>query len=335
MPGDQAIPPLPPMSLSAAPLPAAGMETRLRRLAFTALGTNCEVRFHAPDAAVAERFAREARAWVGNFEARYSRFRPASLLSRINASAGSGTWIGVDAEMEAMLDVCQATHQLTGGILDATAGPLLKLWDYKIAHHSLPDPARIAATRALVGWGLVERRPGAVRLPRAGMALDFGGWGKEWAVDAVAALAGQLGVREALIDFGHDIRGLGRPPGRPAWHVGLEDPDRPGSHHGSIAVHGGRGVASSGDYRRHFTLQGRRYGHIVDPRTGWPTAHEVRQVTVIADTCFQAGLLSTTAFILGPAAGRDFIARFPGAEGVIVTTTGRIQTKGFWSHVVT
>ena len=321
------------MNPPAATLPANATGGALRRAAFAALGTRCELQFAAPDAAAGEEFVRAARAWVEAFEARYSRFRPTSLVSRINAAAG-GAWVTVDPEMDALLDVCGAVHRLTGGILDPTAGPLLRLWDYKAAPTTLPEPARIDAARALVGWHLVERRPGAVRLPRTGMALDFGGWGKEWAVDAVARLAGELGLRDVLVDFGHDIRGLGRPPGRPAWHVGLEDPDHPGAHRGSLVLQGDRGIASSGDYLRHFTLGGRRYGHIVDPRTGWPTAHGVRQVTVVADTCFQAGLLSTTAFVLGPGAGREFIERFPGAEGIVVTTDGREQTRGFWNHVV-
>ena len=104
---------------------------------------------------------------------------------------------------------------------------------------------------------------------------------------------------------------------------------------GSVALLAGKGIASSGDYLRGFTRNGRRYGHIVDPRTGEPVAHDCRQVTVVADSCLQAGLLSTTAFILGPVAGLEFIQRFPGAEGLIVTDSDRAQTRGFWNYVVT
>jgi thiamine biosynthesis lipoprotein len=167
------------------------------------------------------------------------------------------------------------------------------------------------------------------------MALDFGGWGKEWAVDAVAQLAASFGISRVLVDFGHDIRGIGTPPGRPAWHVGLEDPAQPGTHRGSVALLAGKGIASSGDYLRGFTRNGRRYGHIIDPRSGEPVTHDGRQVTVVADSCLQAGILSTTAFVLGPVAGLDFIQRFPGAEGLIVTSQARVQTRGFWNYVAT
>jgi len=306
----------------------------LDRLVFRALGTQCEVQYQVNPPGTARAFEQSVRAWVETFEGRYSRFRPDSIVSRINAAAGRD-WVGIDREMEDMLDVCASVRSLTGGIIDSTAGPLLLLWDYHRPQPRLPGATEIAAARALAGWHLVQRQPGRVFLPKAGMSLDFGGWGKEWAVDAVAQLAGRHGIRHALVDFGHDIRCLGTPPGRPAWHVGLEDPFAPGQHRESVALLAGRGIASSGDYLRGFTLGGRRYGHIVDPRSGQPVAHGCRQVTVIADTCFQAGLLSTTAFVLGPDAGLAFIAQFPGAEALIVSDTGRAETRGFWNHVVT
>lgn len=306
----------------------------LQRVVFPALGTDCEVRFAAPDARAGAAFAAEARAWVDRFENRYTRFRTDSIVSRINSAAG-GEWVSVDAEMEQMLDLCATLHRLTDGVLDPTTGPLLRLWDYRRPPTPWPSEQQINAVRELVGWQKVERRAGQVRLQRAGMSLDFGGWGKEWAVDAVAQIAASHGVRDVLIDFGHDIRGLGKPPGRPAWHVGLENPAAPGSYEGSVALLPGKGIASSGDYLRCFIHEGRRYGHIVDPRSGRPVDNGVRQVTVIADSCFQAGILSTTAFVLGPSAGLEFIQRFPGAEALIVTTTGRVPTRGFWNYVVT
>jgi thiamine biosynthesis lipoprotein len=322
-----------PQKISPRP-PAAPGNPGLRRLAFRALGTHCEVQYRPRRPEAAAPFEWAVRTWVENFESRYSRFRADSIVSRINAAAGRA-WTEIDREMEDMLGVCASVHALTQGIIDVTAGPLLLLWDYHRATPTVPSAAQVTAARALVGWHLVQRQPGAVRLARPGMRLDFGGWGKEWAVDAVASLAEQHDIPHALVDFGHDIRCVGAPPDRPAWHVGLEDPHRPGTTCGSVALRAGRGIASSGDYLRGFTVGGRRYGHIIDPRTGQPVAHGCRQVTVIADTCFQAGLLSTTAFVLGAEAGLAFIHQFPGAEALIVSETGRAETRGFWDHVVT
>lgn len=305
----------------------------LRRLEFRALGTHCQVQY-VPAAVGAVDFERAAVDWVARFEARYSRFRPDSIVSRVNLAAGV-SWADVDAETEELLDVCDALYRMSGGILDVTAGPLVRLWDYRLPRHELPDDAGVEAARNLVGWTKVERSPGRIFLPRAGMSLDFGGWGKEWAVDAVAQLAVEHGIRQAMVDFGHDIRCVGTPPGRPAWHVGLENPDEPGAYQGSVGLAAGQGIASSGDYLRGFVHQGRRYGHIVDPRTGRPVAHGARQVTVVAPTCFQAGLLSTVAFVLGPESGREFVQRFPGADARFVSAQGRAETRGFWNHVVT
>lgn len=310
---------------------AAGLT--LRKLAFPALGTQCEVQYAAPGGdQQAAGFEQAVVAWVTAFEAKYSRFRPDSLVSRINAAAGRAP-VDVDAEMEAMLKMCDTLFFMTQGVLDPTALPLIQLWNYKAEKPRVPTPAEIGAARELVGWKKVQRTPGKVFLPQSGMALDFGGFGKEYAVDMAAQLAIQHGIPAALVDFGHDLRAIGAPPDRPAWHIGLEDPQKPGATAGSMAIIG-KGVASSGDYIRAFTLDGKRYGHIIDPRTGWPVANGCTQATVVAGTCLQAGVLSTAAFVLGVPKGVEFIQSFPGAEGLLVTDRARAQTRGFFNYVV-
>lgn len=315
-------------------LPASGpgVGAPLHKLSFPAMGTNCEVQYHAPggDAQVA-RFERAAVGWVQAFEAKYSRFRPDSLVSRINTAAGSA-WIEVDDEMEQLLKLCDTLHFMTQGVLDPTSLPLIRLWNWKTETPRVPSAAEISAALRLVGWKKVQRSPGKVFLPEAGMALDFGGFGKEYAVDMVAQLALDHGIANVLVDFGHDLRALGAPPGRPAWHIGLEDPARPGQSSVSVGLTG-KGIASSGDYIRGFTLNGRRFGHIIDPRTGSPVANGCTQATVIAGTCLQAGVLSTTAFVLGVPQGIDFIQACPGAEGLLITAKTRAQTRGFFNHV--
>ena len=312
---------------------SANAHLPLRQLSFPALGTHCAVQYAAPGGdPQAAAFERAVVSWVGAFEAKYSRFRPDSLLSRINAAAGR-EWVAVDAEMEVMFKLCDTLHFMTQGVLDPTTLPLIHLWNHRAETPRLPSSAAIAAARALVGWKKVQRTPGRVFLPEPGMALDFGGFGKEYAVDITAQIAADHGLAHALVDFGHDLRAVGSPPDRPAWHIGLEDPLRPGETAGSIAVIG-KGVASSGDYIRRFIINGKRYGHILDPRTGSPVANGGLQATVVASSCLQAGALSTTAFVLGVPQGIDFIQSFPGAEGLLVTERARAQTRGFFNFVV-
>ncbi|MSU47864.1 MAG: FAD:protein FMN transferase [Opitutus sp.] len=319
-----------------APPPAptgANVGVPLRKLTFPALGTNCEVQYAAPGGeGQAVAFERAATTWVNAFEAKYSRFRPDSLISRINAAAGRA-WVEIDAEMEGMLKLCDTLHFMTQGVLDPTMLPLIRLWDYKAVNPRIPPPDEITAARALLGWKKVLRAPGKVYLPEPGMALDFGGFGKEYAVDVTAQIATEHGITSALVDFGHDLRAVGMPPDRPAWHIGLEDPQKPGTSSGSLAIVG-KGVASSGDYIRGFVVNGKRYGHILDPRTGWPVANGCTQATVIAASCLQAGVLSTTAFVLGVPKGVEFIQACLGAEGLLLTERTRAQTRGFFNYAV-
>jgi len=305
----------------------------LHKFTFPALGTTCEVQYVTPNSNYPQStFETAAIRWVSKFEAKYSRFKPTSLVSQINAAAGRA-WVEVDEEMDTFFDLCDSLYTMTRGILDPTALPLIQLWNWKAERPTIPNREQIDATLRLTGWKIVQRKPGKVFLPVQGMALDFGGFGKEYAVDFIAATAINHGITNVLVDFGHDLRALGAPPGRPAWHIGLEDPENPGKIAGSIAV-SGKGVASSGDYVRCFKIDGRRYGHIIDPRTGWPVSNGCTQTTVIADSCLQAGILSTTAFVLGLREGINFIREFPGAEGIALGGPLRGQTLGFFNYAV-
>jgi len=306
--------------------------TLLRKLSFQALGTTCEVQYAASSDTQAKDFEIKTQDWVKSFEQKYSRFKPDSLLSKINEAAGVA-WIDIDPEMEVMLKLCDSLYFTTQGILDPTTLPLIKLWNWKSENPVIPSNADITEALRKVSWKKVERSPGKIKLPEKGMALDFGGFGKEYAVDYVAQIALEHGISSALVDFGHDIRTLGTPPGRQAWHIGLENPLKPGTHQSSLAIVGNKGIASSGDYIRSFTYNGKRYGHIIDPRTGWPVSHGSLQSTIVASSCLMAGALSTTSFILGIPKGIDFIQSFPGAEGLITAGDSRAQTRAFFTYV--
>jgi thiamine biosynthesis lipoprotein len=306
------------------------------KITFRALGTQCELQFVAENEELAEEFARASVSWVATFERKYSRFLPDSLISRINAQAGLG-WVDVDADAEALFNLCQELHFTTGGILDPTALPVVALWyrNYKDKENNseVPDPSVVKRALEKVGWNKVERESGRIRLPETGMSIDFGGFGKEYAVDKVAELGARYGIKDLLVDFGHDIRVIGRPPGSPLWHIGLEDPCKPGSCWSSLGV-SDRGVATSGDYVRFFVKDGVRYGHIIDPRNGYPVSNGCRGITVVAGSCLEAGVLSTTSFVKGSVEGLTFMDEFFGAEGCIVTEGRNHQTRRFYEYVV-
>jgi FAD:protein FMN transferase len=307
-------------------------EAGLMTLTFFAMGTRCRVLLATSSADKDRAFGEQLLDSVADFEARYSRFLDDSLISRINAEAGKH-WVEVDEETDRIFSLCSDLFFFTQGAFDPTALPLIRLWNWKANPPVVPDEPAVRAARELVGWNKVQRRRGAIFLTQPGMSLDLGGIGKEYAVDMAMALAAQSGIENVLVDFGQDIRAQGKPPGRPAWHVGLENPRNPGSCWASVAVTN-HAVASSGDYLRHFVHQGRRYGHIIDPRTGYPADNDCRAASVVAPTCTIAGILTTTACLLGPRDGFHLINSYHGASGAIVTETGNLITPRFHEHLV-
>lgn len=305
-------------------------ERELHKLTFRAMSTECRVHFHSAPAAAGRDFMRAVIAWVAEFEARYSRFIPDSLIGRINAAAGEH-WVDVDAETERLFSFCNELVFMTRGAFDPTALPLIKLWNWKAKPPVVPSDDAIRAARELVGWNKVERRTGGIFLTRAGMGLDLGGVGKEYAVDCVVKMALERGIQNVLVDFGQDVRVRGAAPGKTSWRIGLEDAQQPGKCWAAVAVTD-CAVATSGDYLRNFNFEGRRYGHLLDPRSGYPVDNGCRSVTVIAPSCTIAGVLSTTAFILGVEEGLRFIEAHPGAEGSIATDSTRFHTRKFHEY---
>lgn len=304
----------------------------VRTLAFKAMGTNCSVKFRLEDESAALEFGRITLDWVSRFEGKFSRFRPDSVVTAINREAGGG-WVSVDGETEHMLDLAAQVYQQSDGAVDATALPLLRVWNWKEAHESLPHPSAVKAALDLTGWPLVERRMGAVRLPLSGMGLDFGGFGKEYAVDQVAKLARAAGIHDALIDFGRDIFAMGGNGEHPFWHIGIEDGNQPGNCWGGLAV-SDQAVGSSGDYHRFFSHGGKRYGHILDPRTGWPVANGMRAVTVVAPSCLQAGIYSTAVFVLGARKGLHLASLARGVEVCAQSESGIEGSRAFGRFLV-
>ena len=300
---------------------------------FQAMGTMCRILAAGREAEV-KRFFAEAIAWVAAFEAKYSRFLPDSLISRINQSAGQD-WVATDNETDRILAMCHEMHFVTRGAFDPTSLPLVRLWNWKQVNPRVPGVDEIASAKELVGWNRLERKPGQVRLPKPGMCLDLGGMGKEYAVDQVSAMGIQRGLPGLLVDFGADVRVAGLPPdGRPGWHIGLEDPTKPGTCWTGLAVQNA-GVATSGDYVRKFESGGKRYGHIVDVRTGYPVDGDVRSVSVMAPSCTLAGMLSTAAFVLGPEEGLKLIDTQLSAVGALVTGRGRLYSRRFQQFMTT
>lgn len=264
-------------------------------IGFTAMASRCEIGLDglaAPQAAAAaERAIEEVR----RIEAKYSRYRDDSLLAAINRAAGSSQAVETDAETDALLDFGARLHALSGGRFDLTSGVLRRAWDFKAAR--LPQPAQLEALLPLVDWTAVWREPGRVRLTRAGMELDFGGIGKEYAADRAATALAEAGVRHGYVNLGGDLRVVGPQADGSPWRLGVQHPRHEHTILAGVSL-GDGGLATSGDYERYFEADGRRYCHILDARTGWPVTHW-QSVSVVAPACVAAGALATVAMLLG------------------------------------
>ncbi len=264
------------------------------RHSFQAMATPCEVRIETDDAKIAEQAFRAAENEARRIEAKFSRYLPDSIVSRINANAGKE--FQVDEETAQILSFAAHCFELSNGLFDITSGILRRVWRFD-GSDRVPGHEEVDGLRKFVGWERVSWEPPIIRLP-AGAEIDLGGLGKEYAVDRALQSIREKTNQPALVNFGGDLSVSGPRLGNFSWTVAIESVDRAGQAEGMLEIQDGA-IATSGDARRFLLKDGVRYGHVLDPRTGWPVADPLRSVTVAAPTCVQAGIIATLAILQG------------------------------------
>jgi thiamine biosynthesis lipoprotein len=263
------------------------------RYPFKAMGSPCDIQLYAANRARAKRVADAAIADVRRLEARYSRYREDSFLSAINRVAASGGCISVDAETAGLLNYAETCHRQSDGLFDITSGILRRAWRFD--RSALPSEAQIRELLADIGWHKLRWTPPLLEFPAPGLELDFGGVVKEYAVDRAAALCREAGIRHGAVNLGGDIKIIGPHPDGSPWRIGIRHPRRAGAAITTVSLYEG-GLASSGDYERCIVVDDVRYGHVLNPKTGWPVRH-LASVSVIGDFCVVAGSASTIAML--------------------------------------
>ena len=252
----------------------------------------------------AQAAASAVAACARQIEQKYSRYRDDNIVARINSSFGQP--VEVDEETARLLDFAELAWRLSDGKFDITSGVLRRAWKFD-GESRAPDAAQVRELMPLVGWSrVVWQRPFLTLLP--GMEIDFGGIGKEYAVDQALAAATQLTTEPVLVNFGGDLAVSGPcRDGRP-WRVGIEsigaaDFAASAQPQASKLLELSAGaLATSGDTYRFVNQAGERRSHILDPRTGEPVRGAPRSITVAAPTCTQAGLWCTLAMLEGQGA---------------------------------
>lgn len=258
------------------------------------MGSACEVKLYHDrhqniDAIVSVLLDELAR-----LEEKYTRFKPTSVTSKINAAAGRPEPIRVDEETLLLLNYAEVMFQQSEGLFDITSGVLRRAWNFN--SNTLPHPDAIGAATELIGWQKLERENDCVRLPNGGMEIDFGGFVKEYAADVLASKCLALGINHGLINLGGDIHLLGPHPDGSPWTVGIQHPRILKQPIVSLELSHGA-IATSGDYERFMLIDGLRYCHLLNPKTGQSIQPAFASVSVVAEQCIVAGSFSTIAML--------------------------------------
>ena len=268
----------------------------------------CEILIETDDAELAYSLAQTAQTETKRIEAKFSRYRSDNIIHAINNA--NGKTIALDDETCALIDYAQLCYQLSDGLFDITSGVLRRVWVFD-GSDKIPAQSDIDAILPLVGWDKVDWQKPFLTL-KAGMEIDLGGIGKEYAVDKALYLVMAQTDLPVLINFGGDLAVSGAQKNQNPWQVGIESPDKKTETHNKkteisdpqyvtnkiLEISAGA-LATSGDAKRFLLRNGKRYGHILNPKTGYPIENAPKSVTVAGSSCIQAGTLSTLALLQG------------------------------------
>jgi thiamine biosynthesis lipoprotein len=264
---------------------------------FSAMASPCEVLIETHDKSLAMHLASMAQQEALRIERKYSRYRTDNLMYAINHQASP---VVIDEETHRLLEFADTCYQLSQGLFDITSGVLRKAWKFD-GSDNIPSQAVITPLLKFVGWKKVKFSSEMIHLP-PGFELDFGGIGKEYAVDRVATKLQQTAKETSvLVNFGGDIQVTCPRQNNAPWFVGIENPLTDNQGQSIVKIFSG-GLATSGDARRFLQKDNQRYSHILDPTTGYPVIKPPRSVTVASANCTQAGLLATLTLLQGEGA---------------------------------
>jgi FAD:protein FMN transferase len=265
-----------------------------------------------------------------------SNWQPGSDIEQLNAAAGEHP-VPISTAVRDVLETARQISDWTSGTFDVTFGVLSGLWkfDYQNKDDTVPNRKEVLQRLPLINYRDLEvnEHAGTAFLKRKGMRANLGGIGKGYAVDRAAAILRESGFRDFMVQFGGDMYLSGHRGDRP-WRVGIRDPRGPADRIFAKLDLSDSTFSTSGDYERFFIKDGRRYHHIIDPRTGEP-ATACRSVTIVTDRAVIADGISKGIFILGPEAGMALIEHVPHVEGVIVTNKNQVLvSKGLQGRLV-
>jgi len=306
-------------------LPAAAHAEWVERVDDGIMGTRIVVELWAQDAATGNRAIEAVLAEMRRIDVTMSTYKPDSEVSHVNSRAAAGP-MKISKELFDLLQTALEFSRITEGAFDITYASVGFMYDFD--RQIKPSEAQIESALPAVSYRHVILDPGAqtVRFSQAGVRIDLGGIGKGYAVDRGIAILQSMGIGHALVAAGGDSRIIGDRFGSP-WIVGIRHPDDRNKVIAKIPLMD-TAISTSGDYERFFDENGKRYHHILDPRTG-QSASKVRSATILASTATRSDGLSKTAFVLGPERAMEIYGRLDDVDAVLVTPDGQVlYSKG-------
>jgi len=309
--------------LSACTQPGLIREKRL------ALGTIVEIAVadkNKPNKVIAKAIEK-AFAEIERIETLLSRFNPQSDISRINQDCYVRA-TKVSPETIDLLERSIEFSRLTNGAFDITVWPLIETWGVDQGkRQELPSVEELVAAMDRVSYSYIDiiESEQSIFLARPGMSLDLGGIAKGYAVDRAGAVLKQEGIESALINAGGDIYAFGQRGEEQKWNIALEHPRKTDVMLTALELKD-QAVATSGDYQKYIEIEGKRYSHIINPKTGYPATDAAVSVTVLADTCLAADALATSVSVLGPEQGLQLIDQLNNTEAIVISfRNGRLD----------
>jgi len=296
------------------------MPLKVHRQPFKAMGSACEVVLASHTQNEAESMAKLAIDEVLRIERTYSRYTTDSIIAKINQQAGCGA-VQCDDETWALFKFASQLFDQSDGLFDITSGVLRQAWDFK--NPEVPSSQKLEALLPLVGWEKVVLQDQSIALPLAGMEIDLGGFGKEYAADRAAQVLKEKGVTHGYVNLAGDMRFLGPKPTGEPWMIGIQDPRALDQVVATLPITMG-GLATSGDYERYFELNGQRYCHVLNPKTGMPVSYW-RSVSVTSPATVVSGCTTTMA-MLKEAEGLAFL-QATGFDFFAIDYTGKVHFR--------
>ena len=278
------------------------------------MGTEVNIIVVGSNRAVIRSAARAGFKEISRIEDIMSAYKPDSELCSLNKTGEQE----ISRELLYVIDKARYTSVLSNGAFDITCKPLIDLWHNAEKTNEVPDTQNILDVLSVVGYRNISIKNNNVKFNKAGMKIDLGGLAKGYAVDMAMDLIRKHDIKGALVDAGGDIRAIGKQEDGKLWEIGIKHPRERNRIIGLINLENSA-VATSGDYERFFMLNGKRYSHIIDPRTGYPKDNQIISVSVLSSDCLTCDSLATALTVLGEKRGIELIEKLKGVEALIIT----------------